>query len=324
MAAVVRGAFAGDAELITLMYSNFAPSADHVRRLGSLVGPDRVAVVDCDAQAAAAGPSTRVVIGHRYLRQILPHAPHLQWVQTSAGGVDQLPLAELRSRKIVLTRNSLNAEAIAHHAIALAWSVMRCIPDAARAQDREVWATPGRMLAIPRRAMVLGLGSVGSEVARLLRGMGLHVRGVARTLTPERRRVCDELVDGVQWRAFLGDTDLLVLALALSTDTRGWLGPAEIALLPPGCIVVNVGRAGLVDMPALLCALGEGRIGGAATDVVDPKPGAGDPIWHTPGLLITPKVAAYHPAMQSRFEAFAEAQVQRFLVGQALEDVVNG
>ena len=69
-------------------------------------------------------------------------------------------------------------------------------------------------------------------------------------------------------------------------------------------------------------ALHAGRLGGAAIDVIDPVPSAGDPVWSTPGLLMTPKVAAYHPGMQSDFESFAEAQVARYLAGQSLHCVV--
>jgi phosphoglycerate dehydrogenase-like enzyme len=79
----------------------------------------------------------------------------------------------------------------------------------------------------------------------------------------------------------------------------------------------------LPDRPALLDALRNGRLGGAALDALDPIPARDDALWTTPSLLITPKVSAYHPDMQKKFEVFAEAQLQRYLAGAPLEAVVG-
>ena len=304
------------------MYSNYAPSAGHVQRLRAVAGAE-VAVAHDEAGAIARAAATRIVLGHRWLRQLMPHAPALQWVQTSAAGHDQLPWHELARRGITLTRNPLNAAAIAHHAIACAWALLRRLPQAVDGQRAGRWAAPPAMLPLPRTALVLGLGAIGTRVASLLRGLGVRVRGSARGGTAPQRAACDEFVGAAGWRDVLGDTDLLVLALPLDAQTRGTIGTRELAALPAHALVVNVARAGLVELPALLAALNAGRLGGAALDVLDPVPPPGDPSWRTPNLLITPKVAAFHPAMQADFEAFAEAQVRRFLSGMALEHVVD-
>jgi phosphoglycerate dehydrogenase-like enzyme len=309
--------------VITLMYSNFLPSADHVRRLEALAGAGRVAIADDEASALRHAAPTQIVFGHRYLRQLLAHAPQLQWVQTTAGGFDQLPWRELAARGIVLSRNSANSEAIAHHVVALAWAMLRRIPSAVQAQHEGRWATPFVMLPLPRTALVLGLGAIGMQVARLLRGLGLHVRGAAHSGSAAQRQACDEFVDAGRWRGALDTTDLLVLALPLDATTRGCIGARELAALPPHAIVVNIARDAIIDRPALLDALRAGRLGGAALDLLDPVLERDDPLWTTPNLLITPKVAAYHSQMQEKFEAFAEAQLQRHLAGVPLEAVVD-
>jgi phosphoglycerate dehydrogenase-like enzyme len=309
--------------VITLMYSNYAPSTAHVGRLEDLAGPGNVAVVNSEQTALAHAAATRIVLGHRYLRQLLPHAPDLRWVQSTAAGYDQLPWRELARRGIVLSRNPLNAAAIAHHAVALAWALLRRLPQAVDAQAHGRWAAPFAMLPLPRRALVLGLGAIGSQVAALLRGLGLHVRGTARTGADAQRRACDEFLAAADWHDALRDTDILVLALPGDADTNGCIGARELALLPAHAILVNVARAALVDRDALLAALRGGRIGGAALDVLDPVPAADDPLWKTPNLLVTPKVAAFHPGMQQAFEAFAEAQVRRYLAGSPLDAVVD-
>jgi phosphoglycerate dehydrogenase-like enzyme len=161
------------------------------------------------------------------------------------------------------------------------------------------------------------------QVAPLLRGLGLHVYGAARSGSAAQRQACDEFVDVERWRDVLGTTDLLVLALPLDATTRGCVGARELAALPRHAIVVNVARDGVIDRTALLEALRGGHIGGAALDALDPVPAHDDPLWTTPNLLITPKVAAYHPLMQDKFEAFAEAQLQRHLAHVPVEAIVD-
>jgi phosphoglycerate dehydrogenase-like enzyme len=309
--------------VITLMYSNFAPSADHVRRLQELAGGGRVAVAASEDDALAFAQATQIVLGHRWLRQLLPHAPGLRWVQTTAAGYDQLPWLELARRGITLTRNPMNSASIAHHAVALAWALLRRLPDAVRAQSAGRWAAPFAMLPLPRTALVLGLGAIGMQVARLLRNLGLYVRGTSNSGSSAQRKACDEFVDAGHWREALRDTDILVLALPLDETTRGCIGARELAALPAHAVLVSIARDGILDRSALLDALRSGRIGGAGLDALDPIPAAADPLWTTPNLLITPKVSAYHPDMQEKFEAFAELQTRHFLSGTPLEAVVD-
>lgn len=294
------------------MYSNYLPSAEHLRRLQAVATGQPVAVIDSEALAIELAPQLEIVLGHRYLRQIMPGAQRLRWVQSSASGVDHLPCALLAERGVSLTRNPCNSEAIAHHAIALAWGLQRRLPAAVQAQQQGRWAAPFAMLPAPRRALVLGLGEIGCRVAAMLRGLGVHVRGCARSGSAAQIAACDEFIASDAWRAALPDTDLLVLALPLSRQTRGCVGANELAALPAHAVLVNVARAGLIDLAAVLDALRHGRLGAAGLDLLDPVPAADDPLWQVPGLLITPKVAAYHPRMQADFEAFAEAQLDRF------------
>ena len=310
--------------MILLMYSNYLPSADHVRRLEDIAGPGSVAVTRSESDALARAGSAEIVMGHRYLRQLLPHALRLRWVQTTAAGFDQLPWRELRDRGVLLSRNPLNARAIAHHAISLAWALLRRLPLAIHDQARGVWGPPLAMLPLPRTALVLGLGAVGTQVAKLLRGLGLCVRGGDRSPTDAKIQACDEFLDADHWRDALADTDILVLAVPLDDNTRHCIGARELGRLPQHALVINIARAGVVDLTALTGALRSGAIAGAALDVLDPVPAPDDTFWATPNLLITPKLAAFHPDMQAEFETFAEAQTKRFLSGAPPEAIVTG
>ncbi|MGD9946391.1 MAG: NAD(P)-dependent oxidoreductase [Burkholderiaceae bacterium] len=305
------------------MYSNYSPSAAHLHRLRALAGDDAVAEIGDEASALALAPQLEIVLGHRYLRQIMPRAERLRWVQSSAAGVDHLPCPELAERGVLLSRNPVNSDAIAHHVIAMAWALQRRLPAAVDAQRAGRWAAPFVMLPAPRRALVLGLGEIGLRVAALLRGLGVHVRGSSRSGSPTQRAACDEFVDAGRWHAVLPDTDLLVLALPLTRDTRLCIGAAELARLPADAVLINVARAGLVDLAEVIGALQRGQLGGAGLDVLDPVPAADDALWRMPELLITPKVSAYHPRMQADFESFVESQLLRFRSGQPLQSTVD-
>jgi phosphoglycerate dehydrogenase-like enzyme len=309
--------------MILVMYSNFCPSERHLHVLHQAGGGRSVHVATSEADAVAHAPAADIILGHRYLRQILPHAVRLRWFQSTAAGIDQLPADALAAGQVIVCRNPVNATSISHHAIALAWSVLRRIPRAVSAQARGEWSLPSAMLPLPSRALVLGLGAIGQEICRLLRGMGLQVRGTARRGTAEQRSCCDIYLENGEWRRCLADIDLLFLALPLGRSTRGIIGAAELARLQSHAVIVNVARGPHIDMDALVAALASGSIGGAAVDVLDPVPAPGDPLWDTPNLLITPKVAAYHPGMQSMVERFIEEQMTRFVTGQELHAIVD-
>ncbi|KAB2970741.1 NAD(P)-dependent oxidoreductase [Zoogloea sp.] len=308
--------------MILLMTGNWSPSPEHLRRLEALAGPGRVVVAGDEAGAVRAAGGAEVVVGHRYLRQVLAHAPRLAWVQTSAAGVDQLPVAELARRGVVLTRNPLNAEAIALHALSLLLALVRRLPESLEAQRQGRWGAPPAMRALPRQVLLMGLGAIGQALAPRLRGLGIRVVGCARQGTPAQRALCDGFVAAPDWRDALPASEGLILAMPLDGQSAGMVDADALARLAPGALLINVARAGLVHPPALLEALESGRLGGAALDVLDPVPPPEAPLWRTPGLLITPKVAAYHPDMQRDFEAFTERQLSRYLQGMPLEAVV--
>lgn len=309
--------------MILVFYSTFAPTAQHLATLRSLAGNEPVHVAENEADAIAHAPNARIVLGHRYLRQILPHVTRLEWVQSTAAGVDILQAPALLKQNVIVSRCPANSEAIAQHALALAWALQRRLPEYVQAQTAGHWLTPTRMAPLPRTALVLGLGSIGQQLARLLRGLGIHVRGTARTANPEKITSCDEYLSPDKWHGALPDTDLLFACLPLTDSTRQQLNRAALAQLPAHAVLVNLGRQGLLDLPALLDALQQGRLWGAALDGLDPIPPANSPVWQTPGLLITPKVSAHHPGMQANVEQFIEQQLSRYLHRRPLQAIVS-
>ena len=310
---------------LLLMYSLAPPGADHLQRLRALSPDLEVVVADGEQQAMELAEEAEVIFGHRFLRQCLPRTKRLRWVQTSAQGVDRLPLDDLFRRGILLTRNTQDAVVVAAHALALAWALTRALPQAIRCQDAGCWDPHLPFAPLPRRALVMGVGPIGRAIAQRLRSDGIDVICAGRTKDRERTAVpCSELVVGDSWRDCLPHCDWCFLALPHTLATVGLFDGAAMRALPRGAVVVNVGRGSSLDTAALTRLLESGHLGGAGLDVVGQEPlPADDPLWRVPRLLITPHVASHHPGRIDRLERFFERQMRAYLAGEPLADRVD-
>lgn len=310
---------------LLLMYSNVKPSQAHVDRLKGLREDVAVVVADSEDTAIRHAVDSDIFLGHRYLRQTLPHVRRLKWIQSTAAGPHHLLSADLCRVNPLLTRCTAFSDTVAWHAFTLALSMVRCIPEAVKAQQQGVWAPASlHMLPSPQTAMVLGVGCIGRELAMILRRNGLTVLGVTRKHSPEADAACDELFCADNnWREHLRRVDLCFITLPLTDNTYHLFDETVLRALPQHAVLINVGRGGVVDTDALISILREGRLGGAALDVIDPIPSSTDAIWTAPRLLITPKVAVFHPEYQRKLETFIENQVKRYLNGETLMDMMT-
>ncbi|PTY06192.1 hypothetical protein DB347_12130 [Opitutaceae bacterium EW11] len=308
---------------VLLMYGLFEPSERHLAALRAL-GADPVTALDED-HAIEAGRTAEMFLGHRYLRQCLPGASRLRWVQTTAGGVDRLPCRELARRGILLTRVTFTAPMIARHAHSLAWALTRAVPQAIENQKLGRWITALPWLPRPKTAAVFGFGAIGQEIAHLLRRDGIAVHAVNRFgCLPPGAFPPASLRPVAESAVLLPEIDWCFLAMPANAESVGLVNAAFLARLKPTALLVNVGRGSSVVTADLCAALREGRLGGAALDVVEPLPeSAADPLWATPRLLLTPHVAAHYSERPADMERFAEEQVARYLHGDPLKNPVD-
>jgi D-3-phosphoglycerate dehydrogenase len=156
--------------------------------------------------------------------------------------------------------------AVAEHAIALMWAAARGLARMDRRMRSGEWARQAGVQLTGRTLGLLGFGGIAQEVARIALGGGMRVIAWNRTPRPAPG------VTFVDLDQLLADSDVLSLHLLLTDQTRGLLDAARLARLKPGAIVVNTARGALLDEPALVAALTEGRIGHAALDVFDTEP----------------------------------------------------
>lgn len=306
------------------MYSTHQPTPGHILRLSSKSPDITISIATSESQAIQEAKSAEMIFGHRYLRQVLPFAKNLQWVQSTALGIDRLFSVELLNHSILLTRATILAPLVARHAYVLAWALIRRLPEFFDRQIRGLWDPSVEMLPLPKIALILGFGLVGKELCKLLRQDGIKVWGVKRRFDPLSKEYCDRLVVGENWRELLPNVDLCFLTLPLTRFTEKIFDENTLRNLPSHAILINVGRGELIDTDALVKILVEGHLGGVALDVVPREPlKKDDPLWKIPRTLITPHVAARYYERTQLLEEFFEKQLDRFLKGEPLEGVVN-
>ncbi|UCH25836.1 MAG: D-2-hydroxyacid dehydrogenase, partial [Trueperaceae bacterium] len=254
-------------------------------------------------------------------------APKLRWIQATSSGIGPLiKAAGLDATDIVITNAAgIHAVPLAEHVLLSLLYFVKDVPARLRDQRNHVWERySGRELR-ERTVVVVGLGAVGREVARLCRGVGLHVIGVRRSpvLDLSAQHV-DEAIHPAQLRDVLPRADALVLCSPQTPETEGMIGAEALAALPDGAILVNIGRGSLVVEAALLDALRSGRLGGAALDVaaVEPLP-VGHPLWNFPNVFITAHSASTVDKENARLTDLFCDNLQRYLAGAPLRNVVR-
>ena len=260
------------------------------------------------ARAEAAYFSGDVFPGHsKQFFSATRKAPNLKWLHVFNAGVDHPVFATILERGVRLTTSSgSTAEPIAQTAIAGMLYLARNFPRWLAGQRSRKW-DPMRPADFPRdlrgqTMVIVGMGSIGTEIARLARVLGLHVIGVRRSGRPSEH--ADEMRAPAELAAVLPRCDWLVIACPLSAETRGMVDGALIARLPRGARFINIGRGEIVDEPALIAALESGHLGGAYLDVFAQEPLAADSrLWTLPNVLVTPHNSAASAGNEARVNA---------------------
>lgn len=272
-----------------------------------------------------------VVIAWYLSPQQLLRARKLRWLHSPSAGVHQLMVPELIDSPVILTNGaSVHGAAVAEHALALMLAMARGLPRSVQQQARHewnqaaVWEAPGGLSELrDHTALVIGLGHIGGNLARLLKAMGMTVLGIRRH--PEQGHPhCDEVHAPAALPGLLARADYVVLALPVTPETETVIGAAELECMPPEARLINVGRGALLDEAALLAALQQEKILGAALDVfvTEPLP-ADSPLWNCLRLLITPHTGGMTAPTWHRQLDLIGANLRRFLRDEPLEHVVD-
>jgi len=251
----------------------------------------------------------------------------LRWLHLCGTGVDHPVFQSFLDRGVVLTNSpGVNAVPIAQTAFAGLLMLARGFPRWLGAQRERRWEPdPGSLPTdlADQTLVVLGLGRIGRELARLARAVGLRVVGVRRSPL-EAHDPVDDLVPPERIDALLPGADWLAITCPLTAATRGMIDARRLGLLPPGARVLNVGRGEILDEQALIAALVAGRIGGAYLDVFleEPLPEP-SPLWSLPNVIVTPHASSESAGSRGREAERFFANLERFVRGGSLEDRVS-
>jgi D-3-phosphoglycerate dehydrogenase len=275
-------------------------------------------VLEADALSQVIAPYHGLVVRGKtqVTEQVINSAPCLMAVGRAGAGVDNIDLAAATRRGIVVVNAPYgNTVSVAEHTLAMLLALVRRIPQGDSALRAGRWAKSCcRGVQIRGKTLgLVGLGSIGTAVARRAQGLEMKVVGYDPFVTPDRAaRV------GVQWMPWedvLRTSDFLSLHLPLNEQTRGLIGRRELALLKASTCLINCARGGLVDEEALAEALETGRLAGAALDVFAEEPPTDTPLLHSEKVVVTPHVSG------STEEALRDTAID---VAQQLLDVLAG
>jgi phosphoglycerate dehydrogenase-like enzyme len=262
----------------------------------------------------------------------LARAPRLKWVHSSATGVGSLLTPEMVASNVIVTNSrGVHATPMAEHVLTLMLALARKLPLAVRRQRERRWAQQEVYEGAPpvytlrgRRLGVIGLGAIGSEVARLALAVGMRVSAVRRRVDAPHPEGLDRVYAPDQLHLLLAESHIVVVAVPLTRDTRGLIGARELRTMQPSAFLINVGRGKVIDEPALAEELAKGTIAGAALDVVAHEPlDPESPLWSLDNVLITPHVStARHDFWDAVVDLFAD-NLTRYRAGQPLNNVVD-
>ena len=304
-----------------------------INRLQSVPGCELVVADTLDAALQALPGAEGLVLydapradAQRVVEAINAPGCALRWMHFLTAGREGFDAVGLPPGPAISYAAGAVAPTVAEHAFALLLALGRRLPEilAQAAQQRWDRAPAARTRSLEGGTMaIVGLGHIGTQMARRAQAFGMHTVGLSRGAQPHAN--LDESRPLSELHAVLGRSDVVVLALALTPETRHLLGRDALAACKPGAVLVNVARGAVVDQAALCDALQSGHLGGAALDVTDPEPlPQGHPLWACPNVLISPHLAGSGSAASiGRLADGARDNLQRLLAGQPLQGLVQ-
>lgn len=249
-----------------------------------------------------------------------------RWLQLLTAGYETLQMHGVPDRLVVTNAGSVWSPMVAEHAMAMILAVARRVPALLTAQARGQWDDGIRQdmaMLFGARLVIVGMGSIGGELARRARAFGMHVTGMSRS--GRAHPDADQVLPVSCLHEALSQADFVVCAVPGSPTNTGLIGASELAACSRQTVIVNLGRGNVIDTPALLHALQTGTIAGAALDVTDPEPlPDGHPLWQMPNVIISPHLGGAAPERYyDRLAHHVVHNLQARLAGQPLKDRIE-
>jgi len=314
-------------KILVLAYNNrdnadmFSPGMKYCTQLENMF-------LECEFRFKPLGEHTMedmlwsdVVSGHPPRGQ-LGEAKNIKWVHLQSAGVDGYTDKSIYANPdIVVTRTAdVFGAAMAEHTIGMMLSLCRLMPKYMRHQANHVWQRDydEKYELTGATVLILGAGSLASDLIRRLSGFDCKIIGVRRDVSKPAAGF-DKVYPASRLHTALGEADFVVSTLPHTPSTEKFMGAAEFAAMKPSAFFFNIGRGVTVDQGALISALQHGKIAGAGLDVTDPEPlEKENPLWDMENVILTPHSSGFSERTNDRrLELFA-ALIRQYLAGETL------
>ena len=306
------------------------PGANHLKVLDALPSSVNVVVSNQVALLRESVQEADVILngipdGH-LLRDIFTHATRLRWVHSLSDGVEKILFPELVASPAILTNaRGVFKRSLAEFVIGAVLYFAKDFRRLIRSQQAGVWQQFEMEEAHGKVMGIVGYGETGQACAERARPLGMKILGLRRRPELSRGDPWLEAVLGPNGlHSLLAQSDYVVLAAPDTPQTRRLIGKAEFAVMKASAVLINVGRGSSVDETAMIDALEQGRLRGAALDVYETAPlPSGHPFYRLENVLLSPHCADHTPGFYERDMEFFIQNLQRFLNGEPLRNVVD-
>jgi phosphoglycerate dehydrogenase-like enzyme len=296
---------------------------EHLERMLAALPRDRLSfTVNDDRERTAEIAADAEILFAVRKPNALAFAKRLRWIQSISAGVEGL-LPLLPPGTMLTNASGVHREKGGEFILAAVLMLNYAIPRFATDKEQKRWAPRFESTVKGKRAMLLGVGAIGGEGARLLKLLGVTTIGVSRS--GGRRQHVDRSITFAEIDGRLPEADFLVSSLPLTRETEGLIDRRRLNLLPSRAGVAIVGRAKVFDCDALLAKLKDETLGGAVLDVFPQEPAPPDsPFWTTPNLVMTPHCSVDdHAVYMDRCVEIFTDNLKRYLAGAPLRNVVD-
>jgi phosphoglycerate dehydrogenase-like enzyme len=253
-------------------------------------------------------------MGGRPALELTKKMPNLKVLQMPNAGYDDA-LEFVRDGITLCNGRSIHDDSTAELAVGLTIASLRGFPDFVRNQDKSSWVHVKNKSINDRRIGIIGFGSIGSTIAKMLSGFSVEILPFTQSGRDNTTAISD--LD-----KHLPTLDVVILILPLTAESKHLFNAKRLSLMKDGALLVNVARGPIVDTDALVKELNSGRIT-AAVDVTDPEPLPSDhPLWQAKGVLISPHVGGNTTAFEKRARKLIESQLNLLAEGKPLNNVI--
>ena len=269
---------------------------------------------------------TEVIFGLILPPDITARAPKLKWVQMMSAGVDRLTQSDIWQSAVTITGVSgITAATIGEFVLGFMLMFVKRVPRWFEQKQKHRWQRFPTTVLYGKTAGIVGLGSIGQEVARLCQAFGMRVVATRRSTRREGRgRHVDRLLPADRLPELLAESDFVVICVPLTGETRRLIGEKELRAMKPTAYLINIARGGIVDEEALVRALEEKWIAGAGLDVTTQEPLPPESrLWDLDNVILSPHIAGgMEDYMARAADVFCE-NIRRYQAGRRLRNIIS-